>query len=143
VEADEPLARAPQAEASPPPAAKAPTKKRAAAKKAAKKAAKTAKKTAKKAVKKAVKKSAAAKAPAAKRARKAAATGTKAVRGQTGVRWVQPVAGSCPASHPVKAKTSSGIFHLPGMAAYNRVAADRCYPDAAAAESDGLRAAKR
>lgn len=57
--------------------------------------------------------------------------------------WVEPVDGDCPASHPVKAKLSSKIFHLPGMANYERTNADRCYLDAAHAEADGLRAAKR
>ena len=57
--------------------------------------------------------------------------------------WVEPVEGGCPDSHPVKAKLSSGIFHLPGGFAYPRTRPDRCYIDAAAAESDGLRPAKR
>lgn len=57
--------------------------------------------------------------------------------------WVAPEAGSCPASHPVKAKLSSGVFHLPGMMYYERTNPDRCYADAAAAEADGLRQAKR
>jgi hypothetical protein len=57
--------------------------------------------------------------------------------------WVEATAGACPTSHPVKAKLASKIFHLPGMANYDRTKADRCYVDAAAAEGDGLRAAKR
>jgi hypothetical protein len=57
--------------------------------------------------------------------------------------WVEPVDGACPASHPVKAKIASGIFHVPGGLSYERTQADRCYVDAAAAESDGLRPAKR
>lgn len=57
--------------------------------------------------------------------------------------WVEPDGASCPASHPVKAKLSSGIFHLPGMLAYERTVPDRCYVDEAAAEADGLRKAKR
>ncbi len=57
--------------------------------------------------------------------------------------WVEPEGGICPTSHPVKAKLSSQIFHLPGMTAYDRTTPDRCYRDAAAAESDGLRQAKR
>ena len=32
---------------------------------------------------------------------------------------------------------------LPGMFAYDRTRPDRCYPDAATAEADGLRPAKR
>ena len=46
--------------------------------------------------------------------------------------------GSCPLSHPVKAKLSSGIYHLPGGQNYERTKPDRCYVDAAAAEADGL-----
>lgn len=58
--------------------------------------------------------------------------------------WTEPGDdGICPASHPVKAKLSSKVFHLPGMANYERTKADRCYPDAEAAEADGLRQAKR
>ena len=58
--------------------------------------------------------------------------------------WVEPTAdGSCPAGHPVKAKLKSKIFHEPGQLNYDRTTPDRCYVDAAAAEADGLRAAKR
>jgi hypothetical protein len=57
--------------------------------------------------------------------------------------WVEPTGGVCPTSHPVKAKLSSKIFHLPGMLNYERTTPDRCYADAAKAEADGLRAAKR
>ena len=57
--------------------------------------------------------------------------------------WVGPEGGACPASHPVKAKLSSGVFHLPGMIYYDRTNPDRCYTDASAAEADGLRQAKR
>lgn len=57
--------------------------------------------------------------------------------------WVEPDGGACPVSHPVKAKLSSSIFHLPGMTAYDRTNADRCYRDEATAEADGLRRAKR
>jgi hypothetical protein len=57
--------------------------------------------------------------------------------------WVEPTAGVCPATHPVKAKLASKIFHLPGMANYERTKPDRCYADAATAEADGLRQAKR
>jgi hypothetical protein len=59
------------------------------------------------------------------------------------VPWVEPEAGACPATHPVKAKLSSKIFHLPGMANYERTNPDRCYLGAAEAEADGLRPAKR
>jgi hypothetical protein len=57
--------------------------------------------------------------------------------------WVEPNGSACPATHPVKAKMSSGIFHLPGMVAYDRTSPDRCYVDAEAAQADGLRQAKR
>jgi hypothetical protein len=57
--------------------------------------------------------------------------------------WVDAADGACPTSHPVKAKLSSGIYHLPGGANYDRTQADRCYTSATAAESDGLRPAKR
>jgi hypothetical protein len=57
--------------------------------------------------------------------------------------WVEPDGGTCPASHPVKAKLASGIFHVPGGQNYERTNADRCYVDAPGAEADGLRRAKR
>lgn len=57
--------------------------------------------------------------------------------------WVEPRDGECPPTHPVKAKLSSGIFHVPGGAMYARTKPDRCYRDTGAAESDGLRPAKR
>ena len=57
--------------------------------------------------------------------------------------WVEPDEGACPASHPVKAKLRSGIFHVPGGQNYDRTHADRCYLDAAAAEADGLRQSQR
>jgi hypothetical protein len=56
--------------------------------------------------------------------------------------WVDAHDGTCPASHPVKGKLSSGIYHLPGGANYDRTSPDRCYVDKDAAEADGLRAAK-
>ena len=57
--------------------------------------------------------------------------------------WVEPDGDACPATHPVKAKLTSQIFHVPGGLSYDRVKPDRCYRDAAAAEADGLRPAKR
>lgn len=57
--------------------------------------------------------------------------------------WVEPVDGACPATHPVKGKPGSGIFHLPGGLFYDRTVPDRCYRSAEAAEADGLRPAKR
>jgi hypothetical protein len=57
--------------------------------------------------------------------------------------WAQPIDGTGPPGFPVKAKLSSGIFHVPGGLSYDRTNPDRCYPTAEAAEADGLRAAKR
>jgi hypothetical protein len=57
--------------------------------------------------------------------------------------WVEPDDdGSCPTTHPVKAKLSSGIFHVPGGLNYERTKPDRCYLDESAAEADGLRPSK-
>ena len=56
--------------------------------------------------------------------------------------WLEPVDGACPLSHPVKAKLAGGIYHVPGGSSYDRTHPDRCYRDAAAAQADGLRAAK-
>ena len=55
---------------------------------------------------------------------------------------VDPVDGACPTTHPVKANSSSGIYHVPGGRFYDRTKPERCYstPDAAAA--DGYRPAK-
>ena len=57
--------------------------------------------------------------------------------------WVEPKAQACPASHPVKAKLASGIYHEPSGASYDRTVPDRCYRDGPAAQLDGLRPAKR
>jgi hypothetical protein len=58
--------------------------------------------------------------------------------------WIAPDdEGVCPTSHPIKAKLSSKIFHLPGMFAYDRTQPDRCYATEDAAVADGLRKAKR
>jgi hypothetical protein len=62
---------------------------------------------------------------------------------EAGAAWLEPVNGDCPSGHPVKAKMSSGIYHLPGGLSYDRTHPDRCYRDATAAEADGLRPAKR
>lgn len=59
------------------------------------------------------------------------------------ITWVEPTGRICPPSHPVKAKLSSRIFHLPGMAAYNRTIPDRCYEDEASAVDDGFIRSKR
>ena len=57
--------------------------------------------------------------------------------------WVPANDGVCPQTHPVKAKLSSKIFHTPGGRNYSRTHADRCYPDEASAQADGLRPALR
>lgn len=57
--------------------------------------------------------------------------------------WVEPVDGVCPASHPLKAKAASLIYHLPGMGNYERVKPDRCYVDEPSAQADGFRKAQR
>ena len=53
--------------------------------------------------------------------------------------WVEVEGTEAPATHPVKAKLKSGIYHLPGMLNYDRTVPDRWYRDAEAAEADGLR----
>ena len=57
--------------------------------------------------------------------------------------WIESSDGTCPVSHPIKAKLASGIFHEPGGASYERTNADRCYASSAAAIADDLRPAKR
>jgi hypothetical protein len=57
--------------------------------------------------------------------------------------WVASENGSCPLTHPVKVNGNSGIYHLPGGQFYARTRAERCYVDAASAEADGYRAARR
>lgn len=79
-------------------------------------------------------------------AKKKAAAAKKAAKKKAASKspWVEPEAdGTCPGSHPVKGKLASKIFHLPGGFNYPRTRPDRCYIDAAAAEADGLRPAKR
>lgn len=50
--------------------------------------------------------------------------------------------GSAPPSHPIKAKESSRIFHVPGGRFYDRTKPDRCYATASDAEADGYRQSK-
>jgi hypothetical protein len=57
--------------------------------------------------------------------------------------WVRPVDGACPVTHPVKGKTNSKIYHVPGGRFYATTVPERCYRDEAAAEADGMRASKR
>lgn len=69
--------------------------------------------------------------------------GTAPIADASTPAWVAPTDGVCPTGHPIKANLRSGIFHLPGMSAYERTNPDRCYVDAEGAVSDGLRVAKR
>jgi len=58
--------------------------------------------------------------------------------------WVDPTAeGGCPDGYPVKAKTASKIFHVPGGSMYDRTTPDRCYASPEAAEQDGFRQSLR
>ncbi|MEM8619342.1 MAG: hypothetical protein AAGF73_06440 [Actinomycetota bacterium] len=50
--------------------------------------------------------------------------------------------GACPLTHPIKAKESSGIYHVEDGRMYGRTKADRCYATADAAERDGYRRSK-
>jgi len=93
----------------------------------------------------------AAKGPAAKKAGPRKAAAKKAATPATAEpeapppmpAWVEPVGNICPETHPVKAKLTSKLFHLPGMFAYPRTNPDRCYRDEEAATADGLTRAKR
>jgi micrococcal nuclease len=60
-----------------------------------------------------------------------------------GRAWVEASGPLCPESHPIKAKMSSHIFHLPGMLAYERTRPDRCYATEEEAGADGFIKAKR
>ena len=51
--------------------------------------------------------------------------------------------GNCPESHPIKAKDSSGLYHIPGGNIYERTIPDRCYATIEAAEADGYRQSQR
>ena len=96
-----------------------------------------------------VRKAAARKAPAPASTPETEAAGPAAARPAKRVRksrrqpWVEPLGRDTPTSHPVKAKLSSMLYHLPGMAFYERTRPDRCYVDAEAAEADGFTRAKR
>jgi len=78
----------------------------------------------------------------------AGATSTQGAGGDPGGSaegrvWVEANGTECPPTHPVKAKLASRLYHLPGMAAYARTKPDRCYPDEASAQADGLTRARR
>lgn len=83
------------------------------------------------------------KAPATKLAPAVERIGGTATKTGGRITWVGPTGRICPPSHPVKAKLSSRIFHLPGMAAYNRTTPDRCYVDEVTAVEDGFVKSKR
>lgn len=57
--------------------------------------------------------------------------------------WKAGSGGACPDGYPIKAKVRSGLYHEPGMLAYERTNPDRCYPSGDAAEADGFTRAKR
>lgn len=82
-------------------------------------------------------------APAKKSTAKEATKKAPAKKKAPATAWVAPKGDVCPTTHPVKAKLTSKIFHLPGMLNYARTHPDRCYRDAKAAEADGLRPSKR
>jgi hypothetical protein len=90
-----------------------------------------------------VRKSGTKKVPAAKKAPRPAKAAKKGAAPVDAAAWVEPTGSVCPPSHPVKAKLSSRLFHLPGMFAYARTVPDRCYRSESDAEADGLRKAKR
>ena len=69
-------------------------------------------------------------------------TGDTGVGSEAVPRSIASSDGSCPPSHPVKGKLTSGIYHVPGGLSYERTRADHCYVDAEAAEADGLRRSK-
>ena len=101
-------------------------------------------KVVKKAARQPVKKAAARKAAPAQATTPTTAAPVKArVRKRRPLPWVEPFGSDTPTSHPVKAKLSSMLYHLPGMAFYDRTRPDRCYVDAEAAEADGFIRAKR
>ncbi len=82
-------------------------------------------------------------APATPSAARASANAVAVEVRPPSARWTDPVEKACPNGFPVKVKLASGIYHLPGMLAYDRTMPDRCYVSAEEAEADGFRAAKR
>jgi hypothetical protein len=63
--------------------------------------------------------------------------------GDGAMEWIDPNGtGACPATHPIKGKRSSGIYHVPGGANYDRTIPDRCYVNEEAAARDGMRRSK-
>lgn len=60
-----------------------------------------------------------------------------------GANWKAATGGACPEGYAIKVKVRSGLYHEPGMFAYERTNPDRCYPNPEAAEADGFTRAKR
>jgi hypothetical protein len=52
--------------------------------------------------------------------------------------WVAPVDGECPDGYPIKARFSTGRFHVPGDRGYEKINADCCYATIEDAEADGF-----
>jgi hypothetical protein len=61
----------------------------------------------------------------------------------TKTAWVKPDGATCPPGYPVKAKTASRVFRIPGMFSYEDSKPERCYCDEDAAVADGFTRAKR
>lgn len=80
----------------------------------------------------------------AKAAKKSARRSDKAAQPSGPPAWVAPNgSGEAPDTHPVKAKLLNHLYRVPGMPMYNRMVADRCYPDPESAEADGFKRAAR
>jgi hypothetical protein len=87
----------------------------------------------------------------AKRSAAIGGAGKKALRVQAtppapppdGAVWKAGTGKTCPDGYPIKVKVRSGLYHEPGMFAYDRTNPDRCYPSAETAEADGFTRAKR
>lgn len=82
-------------------------------------------------------------APPAKKAAAPAKAAKATKKSAAPVAWVEPSGTLCPETHPVKAKLSSKLFHVPGGFAYKRTTPDRCYASPEAAEADGLTQSRR
>lgn len=80
----------------------------------------------------------------AKAAKKTTRKAGKATQPSGPPAWVPPNgSGEAPETHPVKAKLINHLYRVPGMPMYNRMVADRCYPDPESAEADGFKRAAR
>jgi hypothetical protein len=72
-----------------------------------------------------------------------AARATKAAKSSAPRTWVAAEDGACPPGYPIKAKTASHIFRVPGMSGYDSTRPDRCYRSEDEALADGFTRAKR